>query len=264
MNDAGALLGVRDLDAGYGALQVLFGATLDVQRGEQVAMLGTNGAGKSTLLRTIGGLTRPTGGRVWFKGEEVTGRRPLRLVDMGLIYIAGGNATFPSLTVLENLKMSAYPIRRRKGEVAARIEEAFAVFPRLRERMEQRAGTLSGGEQQMVALGRALVSKPDLLMIDELSLGLAPIMLDVIQEMIATLAARGMTMLIVEQSLNTAAKIAGRAYFLEKGEIRFEGPIDALMRRGDLARAVFLGSENRTNGAPTRNGQARRAARKKA
>jgi ABC-type branched-subunit amino acid transport system ATPase component len=236
------LLEVQDLRAGYGPLQVLFGTSLTVHGGEQVAMLGTNGAGKSTLLRTIAGLMRPSAGRVWFQGEEVTGWRPLRLVERGVIYIAGGNATFPSLTVLENLKMSTYPIRRRRTEVEDRIEEAFTLFPRLRERRGQCAGTLSGGEQQMVALGRALVAKPALLMIDELSLGLAPIMLDLIEEMMRTLAARGVTMLIVEQSLNTAAKVAQRAYFLEKGEIRFEGAIDDLLGRGDLARAVFLGA----------------------
>ena len=238
------LLEVDHLEAGYGALQVLFGASIVVGRGEQVALLGTNGAGKSTLLRAIAGLLRPSGGQVLLDGTDITGWKPLHLVGKGMVYIAGGAATFPSLTVLENLRMSAYPVRRQRSEVAARIDEAFDLFPRLRERMSQRAGTLSGGEQQMVALGRALVAKPDLLMIDELSLGLAPVMLDVIHDMIETLASRGITMLIVEQSLNTAAKIAGRAYFLEKGEIRFDGPIDELMSRGDLARAVFLGGRD--------------------
>jgi ABC-type branched-subunit amino acid transport system ATPase component len=138
--------------------------------------------------------------------------------------------------------MSAYPFRRNRRQVSERIDEAVETFPLLGQRLTQRAGTLSGGEQQMVAIGRALVSGPDLLMIDELSLGLAPVMLDVIQSMLETLAARGMTMLIVEQSLNMAARIARRAYYMEKGEIRFEGALSELIERGDIARAVFLGA----------------------
>ncbi|MCU1463706.1 MAG: ABC-type branched-chain amino acid transport system, ATPase component [Acidimicrobiales bacterium] len=258
MSDQGAgdFLVVEDVEGGYGDLQVLFGASLRVGRGEPVAMLGTNGAGKSTLLRMICGLMKPTAGRIWFKGEDVTGMRPARLVDMGLIYIAGGRAIFPSLTVRENLKMSAFPARHRRDEVAARMDEAFELFPRLREREGQPAGTLSGGEQQMVAIGRALVSKPELLMIDELSLGLAPIMLDVIQDMIARLVERRITLLIVEQSLNTAATIAQRAYFMEKGAIRFDGRIDELISRGDLARAVFLGADPNGNGSGARHSKA--------
>jgi ABC-type branched-subunit amino acid transport system ATPase component len=238
-----ALLEVRDLDAGYGSLQILFDLSMEVRKGELVALLGTNGAGKSTLLRVVAGLMRPTAGGIRFKGEDVTGVRPQRLVDLGMIYIAGGGrAVFPSLTVLENLRMSAYPFRRNRSEVSSRIDEAVELFPLLAERLSQRVGTLSGGEQQMVAIGRALVSRPDLLMIDELSLGLAPVMLDVIQSMLETLAARGITMLIVEQSLNMAARIARRAYYMEKGEIRFEGALSELVERGDIARAVFLGA----------------------
>ena len=237
-----SLLEVHDVDAAYGSLQVLFGASIEVHKGELVALLGTNGAGKSTLLRAVAGLMKPTTGRIRYRGEDVTGASPLRLVNMGMICIAGGRAVFPSLTVLENLKMSAYPFRRNRSEVSNRIEEAVELFPLLRQRLSQRAGTLSGGEQQMVAIGRALVSGPDLLMIDELSLGLAPVMLDVIQSMLETLAARGITMLIVEQSLNMAARIARRAYYMEKGEIRFEGTLSELIERGDIARAVFLGA----------------------
>ena len=172
----------------------------------------------------------------------MTGWRPIRLVEMGMVYVAGGRATFPTLTVMENLRMSAYPVRRRKREVAERIDEALEIFPQIAARSTQPAGTLSGGEQQMLALGRALVSRPELLLIDELSLGLAPVMLEVIQSMLATLAERGITMLIVEQSLNMAAKIARRAYYMEKGEIRFEGALSDLISRGDLVRAVFLGN----------------------
>jgi len=239
----GVLLDVQSIDAGYGAVQVLFGASIQVHERERVALLGTNGAGKSTLLRAVSGLLPPTAGRVWFKGEDVTGASAQRLVEMGLIYIAGGNATFPALTVAENLRMSAYPYRRDRARVAARLDEAYELFPRLRDRMDQKAGTLSGGEQQMVAVGRALVANPELLIIDELSLGLAPIVLQLIQEMIGTLAERGITMLIVEQSLNMAAAVAQRAYFMEKGEVRFEGPLDDLVARGDLVRSVFFGQK---------------------
>ena len=238
---ASDLLEVDEIEGGYGPLQVLFGASIRVGQGDLVALLGTNGAGKSTLLRLISGLMKPGAGQVRFKGQDVTGVRPYRLAEMGMIYISGGRAIFPSLTVLENLKMSTYRIRRRKDEVTARIDEALTLFPRLAERIDQRAGTLSGGEQQMVAIGRALVARPELLMIDELSLGLAPIMLQVIEGMITTLAERGITMLIVEQSLNMAAKIAERAYYMEKGQIRFEGAIRDLIEQGDLVRAVFLG-----------------------
>jgi ABC-type branched-subunit amino acid transport system ATPase component len=241
------LLDVQAVDAGYGAVQVLFGASLQVLNRERVAVLGTNGAGKTTLLRAVSGLLPPTSGRVWFKGEDVTGADPVRLVEMGMAYIAGGNATFPALTVAENLRMSAYPIRRDRAQVTARLEEAYELFPRLRDRMDQKAGTLSGGEQQMVAVGRAFVAHPELLIIDELSLGLAPIVLQVIQEMIGTLAERGITMLIVEQSMNVAAAVAGRAYFMEKGEVRFEARLDDLATREDLVRSVFAGGTTAAN-----------------
>src|SRR5436190_5420664 len=237
------LLAAEGIEASYGPIQVLFGASIVVRHGERVALLGTNGAGKSTLLRVVSGLLPATAGRVTFKGQDITNREPHELVDLGLIHIAGGRATFPSLTVEENLRLAAYPIRREKAQVADRVDEAMTMFPRLRERARQQCGTLSGGEQQMVAVGRALVAQPQLLIVDELSLGLAPIILQEIQGMIATLAARGISMLIVEQSLNMAAVIAERCYFMEKGSIRFEGDINELMQRGDLARAVFFGGE---------------------
>jgi ABC-type branched-subunit amino acid transport system ATPase component len=255
------LLRVTDVDASYGPIQVLFGASIVVHRGERVALLGTNGAGKSTLLRVASGLLPVTRGKVWFKGEDVTGTSPHRLVSKGMTYIAGGRATFPSLTVLENLRLSGYPVRRDKAEVQRRVDEAMDTFPRLRERSSQKCGTLSGGEQQMVALGRALVATPELLIIDELSLGLAPVILREIQSMIATLAGRGITMLIVEQSLNMAAAIAERSYFMEKGEIRFEGLITDLMERGDLARAVFFGGHDEDE-APKSNGRRRATAKR--
>jgi branched-chain amino acid transport system ATP-binding protein len=249
-----SILEVRDVDAGYGPIQILFGASLHVRPGERVALLGTNGAGKSTLLRAVSGLNKPSAGAIWFDGQLVSGRSPQDLVRMGAVYISGGRAVFPSLTVLENLKMSAYPVRRDRSEVSARLDEALELFPRLRERASQRAGTLSGGEQQMVAVGRALVARPKLLMIDELSLGLAPIMLLQLEEMVKVLAdEKGMTMLIVEQSLNMAAKIADRAYFMEKGAARFEGDLSELLQRDDLVRSVFFGTQS--NGTQTEEPQ---------
>ena len=238
-----SLLDAEGIDAAYGPVQILFGASVAVRRGERVALLGTNGAGKSTLLRVVSGLLPAAAGRVTFKGEDITNRDPHRLVELGLIHISGGRATFPSLTVHENLRLAAYPARRDKAKVAARVVEAMDLFPRLRERSNQPCGTLSGGEQQMVAIGRALVADPELLIIDELSLGLAPVVLKEIQGMLATLAERGISMLIVEQSLDMAALIADRCYFMEKGQIRFEGDINELKNRGDLARAVFFGGD---------------------
>jgi ABC-type branched-subunit amino acid transport system ATPase component len=243
-HDRGVILEATGIEASYGPIQVLFGTSIVVRRGERVALLGTNGAGKSTLLRTVAGLLPVDRGSVRFDDRDITGLAPHRRVRLGMSCISGGRATFPSLTVEENLRLSAYPIRRERAEVARRVDEAMDLFPRLRERATQKVGTLSGGEQQMVALGRALVAEPQLLIIDELSLGLAPVVLREIQSMIGMLAERGITMLIVEQSLNMAATIAERCYFMEKGAIRFEGRIRELMERGDLARAVFFAADD--------------------
>jgi branched-chain amino acid transport system ATP-binding protein len=239
--DRDVILAAEGIEASYGPIQVLFGPSIDVCRGERVVLLGTNGAGKSTLLRVISGLLPATSGRVLFDGEDITNRHPHEMAELGLVHISGGRATFPSLTVVENLRLAAYPVRRDRTKVSQRVDEAMDLFPRLRERAQQVCGTLSGGEQQMVAIGRGLVADPKLLVLDELSLGLAPVILKEIEAMIATLAARGISMLIVEQSLNMAAAIAERCYFLEKGEIRFEGDVADLTSRGDLARAVFFG-----------------------
>ena len=238
------MLAAEHVDAAYGRIQVLFDASIEVHQGERVALLGTNGAGKSTMLRVISGLLPATAGRVTFKGDDITNIAPHLLAERGLVHISGGRATFPSLTVEENLRLAGYPARRDKAVLAERIAEAMDLFPRVRERAEQRCGTLSGGEQQMVAIGRALVANPELLVVDELSLGLAPVILEEIRAMLDLLAGRGITMLIVEQSLDMAAQIAQRCYFMEKGEVRFSGPITELMQRGDLARAVFFGGRD--------------------
>jgi len=235
------LLEVDDIDCSYGPLQVLFGVSLTVEQGSRVALLGTNGAGKSTLLKVISGLVPPTRGTVRFKGEDVTTLSPEARVARGIVQVPGGRATFPSLSLLENLRIGAYAYLGDRARVNERLEEVLALFPELRPRLSQPAGTLSGGEQQMMAVGRALITGPELLMIDELSLGLAPVVLQQIVQKLEEILTRGTTLLIVEQSLNVAMALAQDAYFMEKGEIRFSGACGDLVERGDLVRSVFLG-----------------------
>jgi ABC-type branched-subunit amino acid transport system ATPase component/predicted MFS family arabinose efflux permease len=230
---------VRNLDFSYGAVQVLFGIDLDVARGETVALLGTNGAGKSTLLRVISGLGVATRGVVRLDGRTITYCDPELRARIGIVQLMGGNAVFGSLSVDENLRMAGF--RYDGAELDRRVAAAYERFPMLVERRRAAARDLSGGQQQMLALAMALLPSPSVLVIDELSLGLAPIM---VQELLATvqqLKAEGLTMVIVEQSLNVALAVADRAVFMEKGEIRFDGPAQELAERDDLARAVFLG-----------------------
>jgi branched-chain amino acid transport system ATP-binding protein len=238
----GTLLEVRDVAFSYGPLQVLFGVSVDVGDGERVALLGTNGAGKSTLLKVVSGIAAPTSGSVRFDGVDITAASAQQRVELGLVQVAGGRATFPSLSVRENIRLGTYPFRRDKPAAARLVDDAIDAFPQLRDRLDQPAGLLSGGEQQMMALARALASRPRLLVIDELSLGLAPVVLGELLRVIDDLASRDMTMLIVEQSLNVSLTIAQRAYFMEKGEIRYEGPTADLLERGDLVRSVFFGT----------------------
>jgi len=230
---------VRNLDFAYDTVQVLFDVALDVHRGETVALLGTNGAGKSTLLRVISGLGVPRRGVVRLNGRTVTYADPEVRVQIGIVQLMGGKATFPSLSVRENLRMAAYLYRG--AELEARVDASLARFPVLAERDGARAGDLSGGQQQMLALAMALVHNPEVLVIDELSLGLAPIVVQELLATVRTLKDQGQTMIIVEQSLNMAQALADRALFMEKGEVRFDGPIADLVGRDDLARAVFLG-----------------------
>ena len=236
------LLEVRGVDFSYGPLQVLFDVSIEVPRGGRIALLGTNGAGKSTLLRLVSGLARPTRGTVHLAGRDVTSVPANERVKLGLVQVNGGRATFPSLSVRDNLRMGAYTFIRERDTIEQRIAEVLELFPDLRTRLDQAAGTLSGGEQQMVALGRAMVTDPDLLVVDELSLGLAPIAMQAILATMEALVARGKTLLVVEQSLDVASTICDRAYFMEKGEVRFSGPISELVERGDLVRSVFFGS----------------------
>ena len=243
--DRGApLLGVRGLSVSYGRIQVLFSVDVRVDEHEQVVLLGTNGAGKSTLLRAVAGLIPTDGGEITFRGEDIGSLPPHERVGRGMTLVEGGRATFPSLTVAENLRLGAYPEGRHRDVVDDRLERALEVFPALRPRLGQSAGTLSGGEQQMMAVGRALMADPSLLMIDELSLGLAPVVMQQIVGAVEQLAERGTTLLIVEQSLNVALALANRAYFLEKGEVRFSGETAELLERGDLVRSVFFGSRD--------------------
>jgi ABC-type branched-subunit amino acid transport system ATPase component len=231
---------VHNLDFSYGKVQVLFGIDLEVRRGETLALLGTNGAGKSTLLRVISGLGVAERGVVRLNGRTVTYADPELRVKIGIVQLKGGGATFPPLTVRENLEMAAFVVDPRAR--AGRIEQVLELFPMLRERAKSRAAELSGGQQQMLALAMALVHEPEVLVIDELSLGLAPVVLEQVLEVVRHLRERGQTMIIVEQSLNVALSIADRAVFMEKGEIKFEGPAQELAERDDLVRAVFLGA----------------------
>jgi branched-chain amino acid transport system ATP-binding protein len=235
------MLEVRGADFSYGPLQVLFDVSIEVPQGGRVALLGTNGAGKSTLLRIVSGLERPDAGSVWLDGVDITALPAPERVKLGLAQVNGGKSTFPSLSVLENLRIGGYTFIRDEQRIAAGIERVLEVFPELAGRLDQPAGTLSGGEQQMVALGRAVVTGPRLLVIDELSLGLAPIVMAMILRLVDAFIEAGTTLLVVEQSLDVALSICDRAYFMEKGEVRFGGPTAELLERTDLVRSVFFG-----------------------
>ena len=234
---------VRGLDFSYGSVQVLFGVDLEVETGETVALLGTNGAGKSTLLRVISGLGVASRGVVRLDGRTITYADPELRARLGIVQLMGGNAVFPTLSVDENLRMAAYLYDG--ADLDRRVAGVLARFPELAERRTAPAGDVSGGQQQMLALAMALVHEPRVLLIDELSLGLAPIMVQRLLATVQELKDQGQTMVIVEQSLNVALAVADRAVFMEKGEVRFDGPARELVERDDLARAVFLG------GAPT-------------
>ena len=227
------LLVVKDLDINYGPVQVLFNVDFDVAEGEVVALLGTNGAGKSTLLRAVSGLSSPANGAVFFDGEDITHLPPHEHVARGIVSMPGGKGTFPSLTVAENLRLARWD---GSGDVEAVLE----TFPELRRYMDTAAGSLSGGEQQMLALGQALLSRPRLLMIDELSLGLSPAVVGRLIEVVKRIHANGTTIILVEQSVNVALTMADRAVFMEKGEVRFSGPTAELMERTDILRSVYL------------------------
>ena len=241
MTIAFPLLDVRALDVAYGWVRVLEGIDLRVAAGETVALLGTNGAGKSTLLRAISGVLRPRAGTVAFDGTDITGMSSAEVVKRGIVQMAGARATFPGLSIEENLRVGATVVPRNVRQ--QRIDEALSLFPWLEQRRSQQAGSLSGGEQQMLGLARALIAKPRLLMIDELSLGLAPVIVTQLLDVIDTLRKQGLTVLLVEQHVDLALDFSDRAYFLERGRVRFEGPAKALRGNRELLRAVLLTSE---------------------
>lgn len=237
------VLQVRQLDFSYGHVQVLFDVGFDVYRGETLALVGTNGAGKSTVLRAVSGLGLPDRGVIRLNGKMVTYADAERRVDKGIVEVPGGKAVFRSLSVWENLVAGAYQYVWDWEEVEKRIGYVMEVFPALESRLDQQAGTLSGGEQQMLALGKGLLLEPEVLLIDELSLGLAPVVVEDLLGVVDRLRGEGLTMVIVEQSMNIAMSIADRAVFMEKGRVRFEGRAKDLKGRDDLARAVFMSGE---------------------
>ena len=235
------MLEARDIDFSYGHVQVLFGVDLSVDEGEVVALLGTNGAGKSTLLRVISGLARQTGGTVTFRGASIDGLAAHERVEAGIVQVPGGKAVFPGLTVAENLRAGAHTFKWDRDRIVERCNAVLELFPALVPKLAQAAGTMSGGEQQMLALAKAMLPEPAVLLIDELSLGLAPVVVQGLVDVVDGLKAKGVTMVIVEQSVNVALTLADRAVFMEKGEVRFTGPAAELAQRDDLVRAVFLG-----------------------
>lgn len=234
------LLEVRNLDFSYGAVQVLFDVDLEVREGNIVALLGTNGAGKSTLLRAISGLEHPTRGSIRFDGHDITYLEAEQVLGLGVAQMPGGRAVFPGMTVAENLRAGAYSFRKDRARVAREIEQVESWFPVLAERRDQLAVTLSGGEQQMLALGKAFLTHPKLFCIDELSLGLAPAVIAGLFAIIREMHDKGTTLILVEQSVNVALSLASTAVFMEKGHVRFQGPAEDLLLRPDLIRSVFL------------------------
>ena len=232
-----SLLKVMDLKVSYGGIEALKGISFEVEKGQTVALIGANGAGKSTTLRAISGLVPIKSGTITYDGNVVSGQQPQQIVSEGLCMVPEGRRVFPNLTVLENLRIGAY---LRKDDITADIEHVYQLFPRLKERSWQLAGTLSGGEQQMLAVGRALMMRPKLLMMDEPSLGLAPLIIKNIFEIIETLHKEGITILLVEQNANAALRIADYAFVLETGILGMQGTGQQLLNDPDVKQA-YLG-----------------------
>ena len=232
------MLELQDLTVSYGGIQALKGINLQVGEGEIVTLIGANGAGKSTTLRTISGLEKPQSGKILYNGVDITGKPSKYMVQNGLILVPEGRLIFPDMTVLENLKIGAY--LRRDKDIEKDIQHMYELFPRLKERSWQMAGTLSGGEQQMLAVGRALMNRPKLLMMDEPSLGLAPLVVRDIFSIIRTIRDSGVTVLLIEQNANAALKVADRGYVLETGRIALEGTGQELLS-DPAVRAAYLG-----------------------
>ena len=235
-----SLLNVTNLSVSYGAIEAIRNCSLRVEQGEIVTLIGGNGAGKSTMLRTISGLLTPKQGTIQFEGKEIQGQPPHRIAQSGLVHVPEGRGIFANLTVEENLQLGAYS-RSDHAEIRKDRERALELFPRVRERLKQAAGTLSGGEQQMVAIARAMLSRPRLLMLDEPSLGLAPQIVQTIFQVIREINNSGTTILLVEQNAAMALKVAHRAYVIEVGSIEMEGPA-AELASSDEVRKAYLGA----------------------
>jgi branched-chain amino acid transport system ATP-binding protein len=234
------MLEVKEIDVYYGAIHALKKMSLEVEQGSIVTLIGANGAGKTTTLKTISGILRPKSGSITYKGKEITKVAPEKIVSLGISQVPEGRRIFPTMTVFENLEMGAY-LRRDKKEILQDLESVFNRFPRLKERRKQMAGTLSGGEQQMLAIGRALMSQPELLLMDEPSMGLAPLLVKEIFEIIKEINSRGTTILLVEQNANMALSIADKAYVIETGEIVLQGTAEQLMKSEEVKKAYLGG-----------------------
>jgi branched-chain amino acid transport system ATP-binding protein len=235
------MLELNNLDVFYGAIHALRNVSLSIKEGEIVTLIGANGAGKSTTLKAISGIEKPKNGTIKFQDKEITNLKPEDIVKLGISHVPEGRRIFSAMTVMENLEMGAY-IRKDKAEIKKDFEKIFGLFPRLLERKEQLAGTLSGGEQQMLAIGRALMSRPKLLILDEPSMGLAPIIVKEIFDIIKDINAAGTTVLLVEQNANMALQAAHRAYIIKNGEIELEGRAEELLKDEKVKNAYLGGS----------------------
>ncbi len=233
------MLEVKNIEVYYGLIKALHGVSFEVKQGEIVTLIGANGAGKSTSLRTISALIKPKAGTITFQGQDITGMAPHKIVTQGLSHVPEGRKVIGDMTVLENLRMGAYT-RRDKGEIAASLDEVFSRFPRLKERANQFAGTLSGGEQQMLAIGRGIMSRPKLLLLDEPSMGLSPKLVEEIFSIISTINSQGTTILLVEQNAFMALQVAHRAYVLEAGRVVLSGDAKEL-QADEKVRSAYLG-----------------------
>lgn len=234
------MLEVKEIEVYYGAIHALKKLSISVEQGSIVTLIGANGAGKTTTLKTVSGLLRPRSGLINYKNQDITHVPPEKIVGLGISQVPEGRRVFPSMSVLENLEMGAY-LRKDKKQIAIDMDNVFERFPRLKERYKQMAGTLSGGEQQMLAIGRALMAQPELLLMDEPSMGLAPLLVKEIFEIIKDINKRGTTILLVEQNANMALSIADKAYVIETGEIVLEGTAQELMNSEQVKKAYLGG-----------------------
>lgn len=234
-----SILEIRDISSGYGEVQILWGTSLSLQSGKLTSLVGGNGVGKTTLLRSVMGLVRPWNGSIWFEGVDVSHLPPYSKAEMGLVLVPEGRQLFTDMSVAENLEMGATP-KHAKERFKENLNRVYEMFPRLKERKDQKAGTLSGGEQQMLAVGRGIMSEPKVLMIDELSLGLAPVLVLQLFEILRQLKKLGITLLLVEQNVQMALAVSDYAYVLSQGKIELEGPSRELAKNQHV-RAAYLG-----------------------